>query len=118
MIRVKNETVWQGIRVLFLASALLYLANIAFGFDNALTNEMIPRWQILVHAHAGTLGWVTLSAIGLAFWFFAGEREVNDAYVRWVRILTWSAIAVFSGYVLSFGLAFGLGRPWFYLMPI
>ncbi|MGD8751784.1 MAG: class I SAM-dependent methyltransferase [Anaerolineales bacterium] len=118
VIRVKNETVWQGIRVLFLASALLYLANITFGFDNALATEMIPRWQTLVHAHAGTLGWVTLSALGLTLWFFTGEREVTGAYTRRVKALSRFAIAVFTGYVLSFGLAFGLGRPWFYLMPI
>jgi SAM-dependent methyltransferase len=118
MLRVKNEAVWGQIRLLFLASGVLFLANIYFGFDNALTVGFIPRWQILVHLHAGTLGWITLSAIGLMLWFLTGEREVTDAYARWVRAFTWTAVAVFAGYVISFGLAFGLGRPFIILMPI
>ena len=118
MIRAKNDTVWGQIRILFLASALLFLVNIFFGFDNALTAGAIPRWQILVHTHAGTLGWVTLSALGLTFWFFTGQREVGPAYERRVTLFTRLAIAVFAGYVLSFGLAFGRGRPWFYLLPL
>jgi SAM-dependent methyltransferase len=118
MLRVKDETIWGHIRILFLASALLFLANIYFGFDNALTAGALPRWQILVHLHAGTLGWVTLSAIGLMYWFLTGERDVTEAHARRVKTFTWLAVAVFAGYVLSFGLAFGLGRPFFYLMPI
>lgn len=118
MLRVKDDTIWGQIRILFLVSALLFLANIYFGFDNALTAGAIPRWQILVHLHAGTLGWVTLSAIGLMFWFLTGERDVTQAYVRWVKAFTWLAVTVFAGYVLSFGLAFGLGQPFFYLMPV
>lgn len=118
MITVKNESIWGQIRVLFIASALLFLANIYFGFDNSLSTEIIPRWQILVHAHAGTLGWVTLSALGFMLWVFTGEREVSELYARQVRILAWVAIAVFTGFILSFGLAFGLGRPFLVLLPI
>jgi SAM-dependent methyltransferase len=118
MARVKNDIIWGQIRLLFLVSAVLFLVNIYFGFDNALTTGLIPRWQILVHLHAGTLGWVTLSAIGLMFWFFTGQQDVGEEYPRRVRAFSWSAIAVFTGYILNFGLAFGLGRPWFYLLPI
>ena len=72
MIRVKNKAVWEQIRILFLASAILFLFNINLGFDNALTIGGIPRWQILVHLHAGSLGWITLSAFGLMIWFITG----------------------------------------------
>ena len=63
---VENASVWNHIRILFLGSALLFLINIFFGFDNALTppETIIPRWQVLTHLHAGTLGWITLSVIG------------------------------------------------------
>ncbi len=62
---VENASVWNHIRILFLGSALLFLIKIFFGFDNALTppETIIPRWQVLVHLHAGTIGWITLSVI-------------------------------------------------------
>ena len=59
MIRVKNDTIWGQLRILFLASALLFLANIYFGFDNALTVGEIPHWQSLIHLHAGSIGTTT-----------------------------------------------------------
>jgi hypothetical protein len=89
MQRVKNEDVWEHIRFLFIGSAILFLANIYFGFDNALPDS-IPRWQSLVHTHAGTLGWVTLSVVGLAIWihtsFFIimGIMAVIAALYIWV----------------------------------
>ncbi|MDT8307816.1 MAG: methyltransferase domain-containing protein [Anaerolineae bacterium] len=118
MIPVKNAQVWQEIRVLFLAAALLYLATIAFGFDNALTADTIARWQILVHAHTGTLGWVTLSAMGFMFWLLTSKREVTAPFVRRVRLISWSAIVLFAGFVVSLGLAFSRGQPFFMLLPI
>jgi hypothetical protein len=118
MIAIKNQAVWRQTRVIFLASALLFLANIYFGFDNALTAGLIPRWQILVHLHAGTLGWITLSMFALAIWMHTGDRDVSPTYVRRIIRLSWLAIGVFAGYVLSFGLAFAYGRPFTYLMPV
>jgi SAM-dependent methyltransferase len=116
MLKVKNESVWQSIRILFLASAVLYLASIYLGFDNALADDVLPRWQILVHAHFGTLGWVSLSAIGLMLWVVTGERQVTKGYSGRARALAWSAIIAFTGFVVGFGLAFGLGRPYFSLL--
>lgn len=118
MRRVKNEAVWEHIRVLFIGSAILFLANIYFGFDNALPDS-IPRWQSLVHTHAGTLGWVTLSVIGLAIWIHTGEQDVSEAYVRRVKNLSRFGIAIFGGFIISVGLGFaGLGRSIFILMGI
>lgn len=45
-LRVRNETVWKQIKYLLLGSAVLFLINIFFGFDNALTEGDIPRWQV------------------------------------------------------------------------
>ncbi len=118
MVRVKNEAVWGQIRYLLLGSAALFLANIYYGFDNALTLGTIPRWQTLVHVHAGTLGWVTLSMIALAVWTFTGDREVSASYVRRIKTLTWISLGAFAGYILGFGLAFSRGQPFFYLLPI
>lgn len=118
MERVKNEQVWRQIRILFLASIALFLVNIYFGFDNALREGAIPRWQILTHLHAGTLGWVTLSVIGLAIWIFAGRGEVANDYARSAKNLTRAGVVAFGGYIVAFGLAFSQGRPFTYLMPV
>ncbi len=115
VLRVANAAIWRQIKLQFLGSALLFLVNIYFGFDNALrfvegvTPGFIPRWQILTHLHAGTIGWITLSVIGLAIWVFTGERDVSESYVRRVTALSWMAILAFGGYILSFGLAFSQG---------
>ncbi len=107
--RVKNEAIWRQIRVLFLSSALLFLVNIYFGFDNALTIGEIPRWQTLIHLHSGSIGWITLSAIGIAIWVLTGGRDVSTSYENNTRRLVWAAVLVFAGYVPTFGLAFS--RP-------
>jgi hypothetical protein len=114
---VRDQTVWRHTRTLFLGSALLFLINNYFGFDNALTVGDLPRWQALIHLHAGSIGWITLSLIGVALWVFTGERQVSPGYARGVRNLTWAAVLVFGAYIISFGLAFSL-RGFFILLPI
>jgi len=118
MIPVTNRVVWKQIQIHFMASVLLFLVNILFGFDNIFTPNDIPRWQVLMHTHAGTLGWVTLSIIGLVIWVFTGERQVSEAYAKRVRTMSWLAIAAFAGYIAAFGLAFRFGPPFFYLLPV
>jgi len=114
---VKDRAVWGHTRTLFLGSALLFLINIFFGFDNALTAGPLPRAQLLIHLHGGSIGWITLSLIGIAVWLFTGEREVSESYARGVRNLTYAAIPIFGAYIVSFGLAFSL-RGFFILLPI
>jgi hypothetical protein len=66
--RVKNDSVWQSLKILFMGSLLIFLINIYFGFDNSLTVCDIDRWQSLIHLHSGSVGWITLSTIGFAIW--------------------------------------------------
>lgn len=105
--RVTNEGVWHQLRIIFIGSGLLFLINNLVGFANALTEGAIDRGQILVHLHAGSVGWITLSAIGLAIWVVTGQRDVDQAYERNVRRLGWSAVIAFAFYVPNFWLAFG-----------
>ena len=108
MYRVKNDSVWHSLRILFTGALLIFLINIYFGFDNALTpaEEILPRWQALLHLHSGSVGWITLAAIGIAIWVLTGEREVSAAYEKSTRRLVWAAVLVFAAYVPFFGLAF------------
>jgi len=113
---VKNASVWGSLRTLFMGSMVIFLINIFFGFDNSLTIGEIPRWQVLIHLHGGSIGWITLSAIGIAIWLLTGQRDVTAAYEGRVRTLTWAAIVIFAGYVVAFGLAFS--RPSGFLVTL
>lgn len=114
--RVKNDSVWQSLKILFMGSLLIFLINIYFGFDNSLTVGEIDRWQTLIHLHSGSIGWITLSAIGMAIWLVTGEREVDSGYESRIRTLVWAAVVIFAGYVVSFGLAFS--RPSGFLVAL
>jgi hypothetical protein len=104
--RVRNDGVWQSLKILFMGTALIFLISVYFGFDNSLTSGEIPRWQILIHLHGGSVGWITLSAIGFAIWVLTGNRDVSESYEQRVRWLVWAAVIIFGGYVPTFGLAF------------
>ncbi len=118
MERVRNAEVWNVIRIILLGSATLFLINIYFGFDNAVTTGVLPRSQTLIHLHAGSIGWITLSQLAIAFWVFTGNREVSETHARRLRTLAYLAIGFFAGYIISFGLAFSQGGDFFILMPI
>ena len=95
MDRVKNDSVWQSLKILFMGSLLIFLINIFFGFDNSLTVGDIPRWQMLIHLHSASIGWITLSAIGAAIWLFTGNRDVDATYESRMRMLVWAAVLIF-----------------------
>lgn len=116
--RVRDEAVWKHVRLIFLGALLLFLVNILLGFLNALTADALPRWQMLTHLHAGAIGWITLSVIGIAIWIFTGNRTVSDTYARRVGYLAWAGILVFAGYVASFGIGFFLAGDALYLVPV
>jgi hypothetical protein len=115
--RVADESVWRSLRIIFIGSALLFLINIYFGFSNALTDGAIAREQVLIHLHAGSIGWITLSAIGFAIWMVTGSRAVSPSYARRVRVLAIVAVLVFAAYIPNFWLAFG-GSSVTALLPV
>lgn len=116
--RVANDEVWGITKLVFGASALVFLVTITLGFLNVFTSGALPRWQLLMHLHSATLGWLTLSVFGATVWLFTGERAVSDGYVDRVRWLGLAMIAAFVGLVASFGIAFSQGGDAFYLLAV
>lgn len=117
--RVRNDSVWQSLKLLFLGALTIFLINNLFGFDNALKTAAIPRWQILIHLHAGSVGWITLSAIGIAIWVFTGDRSVDGGYESFVRRLAWAGVGIFGLYVIAFGLSYAAPASFLvYLHPL
>lgn len=115
---VSNPRVWGHLKVLFLGALAIFLVNIALGFLNAVSTGGLERWQVLTHLHAGTIGWITLSAIGVAIWLFTGGRDVSATYVARVRQLVWAGVLVFAGYVASFGIGFYAAGDAMALVPV
>ncbi|MDX1600439.1 MAG: hypothetical protein R3191_02880 [Anaerolineales bacterium] len=107
--RVRNESVWKSLKILFIGAGLLFLINIYFGFDNSLTVGEIARGQLLIHLHAASVGWITLSAIGIAIWVLTGQRDVSEQYAGRIRLLVWAAVLAFAFYIPNFWLAFSAG---------
>ncbi|MDX1416456.1 MAG: hypothetical protein R3293_19810 [Candidatus Promineifilaceae bacterium] len=107
--RVKNDSVWGSLKILYVGALLIFLINIFFGFTNSFSAGDLPRWQMLIHLHSGSIGWITLSAIGIAIWIVTGQRDVDAAFEGRVRMLVWIAALIFAAYVISFGLAYS--RP-------
>lgn len=116
--RVQNDAVWRHTRRIFLGSLFVFLINITLGFGNIVTTGEIPRWQLITHLHGGTLGWLTLSAIGFTVWLFTGNREVSAAYEKRIEWLSWAAVLFGAGYVSSFGIGFYLTGNAYALLPI
>ncbi|MDY6764427.1 MAG: hypothetical protein SV377_01865 [Halobacteria archaeon] len=107
--RIQNDAVWRHTRIIFVGSLLVFLINIVLGFLNVVSLKAtggIPRWVIVTHLHSGTLGWLTLSAIGFTVWIFTGNREVSKTYEKRVKWLAWAAVIIGAGYVLSFAIIF------------
>jgi len=107
--RVSNDEVWRETKLIFATSLLIFLVTITLGFLNVFTSGALPRWQLLVHLHSATLGWLTLSAFGATVWLFTAERAVSDAYANRVRWLARVLIGTFIGLIASFGIAFSQG---------
>lgn len=116
--RIKHDSVRKSTKIVFLGSLLAFLINIALGFGNVITPGEIPRWQVLTHLHGGTIGWLTVTAVGFTIWLFTGERTVSETYERRVRWLAWAAVIFGVGYVVSFGISFSLTGNAFALLPI
>lgn len=116
--RVTNDGVWRITRVAFLAAALIFLITIVLGFLNIIVTGDLPRWQLLVHLHSGTMGWVTLATLGAAIWLFTGDRQVSPTYVTWTRWVVYGAIVTFLMLIASFGIAYSQGGDLIYLLVI
>jgi len=88
---------------------VIFLVTIIIGILNGLDIWDPPRKMILTHVHAGTLGWITLSVIGVAVLMFGAatdERAASSA-----NRLAQGATAATVFYVLTFSLTTGVMRP-------
>src|SRR5258708_29601356 len=89
---------WET-RMLYRVALVLVTVAVAMGLFNGFHFIELSRAVLLTHVHAGTLGFITLSAFAAAFWLYAGPGGAMDGHARGVA----SAMAVAVPlYVLAF----------------
>ena len=99
----------SGARILFRASLLIFVVTIVIGILNGMDIWLPTHNLLLTHVHAGTLGWITLSVIGVAMLMF-GEGAGPDV-VRTSNTLAKGAVGAAVLYVVAFATGTGIFRP-------
>ena len=95
--------------LLFKSALGIFLVTIVIGILNGLDVWDPTHEMILTHVHAGTLGWITLSVIGVALLMF-GEGA-SDAETASTTRMAQGIVAAVVLYVIAFATTTGIFRP-------
>jgi len=99
----------SSVDLLFRSALVIFLVTIVIGILNGLDVWDPTHEMVLTHVHAGTLGWITLSVIGIALLMF-GESADSAAVTR-ARQMTMGLVGSTVLYVLAFATTTGIFRP-------
>ena len=97
------------VELLFRSALVIFLVTIVIGILNGLDVWDPSHEMVLTHVHAGTLGWITLSVIGVALLMF-GEGASAAESVSTTRMAQ-AIVAATVLYVIAFATTTGLFRP-------
>jgi hypothetical protein len=86
-------------RMLFRAALAIFTVTVLIGILNGFHFTTLSRAVLLTHVHAGTLGWITLSAFAAAYWLYSGPGATMDGHARGVARAMAIAVPL---YVLAF----------------
>jgi hypothetical protein len=98
------------IRLLLQVALLLFIVTVAIGILNGTDLVDFNRKELLTHVHAGTLGWITLTAMAGSMWLF-GSGEFPEGHRTLGRQLATLAMVAVPLYVLAFIATTGYVRP-------
>lgn len=89
----------RQVRGLFLVAAALFVVTVTIGLLNGLDlvdfSPESMRPALLTHVHAGTVGWISLTLIAIAIWFFrSGDSRLTMLFM--VAVPAYAA-AFYSG---------------------
>src|SRR5688572_6059342 len=98
------------IRLLLQAALLLFVITVVIGILNGADVVDFSHAKLLTHVHAGTLGWITLSALAASLWLF-GVGQFSEGQQRTARYLAYGAALFVPLYVAAFFLTHGILRP-------
>lgn len=87
-------------RILFRVALAIFTVTVGIGIFNGFHFITLSRPVILTHVHAGTLGWITLSATGAAYWLYSSSGD--DALAGHARGVAMGMAIGVPLYVLAF----------------
>lgn len=95
-----QQSPWRGeIRLLLASAMVIFLLTVGIGILNGQRLVQLDHNTLLVHVHAGTLGWITLSVFAISLFLFGEGAGSGKALMRWLCIFT---AVVMPLYVLAF----------------
>jgi hypothetical protein len=98
------------IRLLLQAALVLFVITVVIGILNGADVVEFSHAKLLTHVHAGTLGWITLSALAASLWLF-GVGQFSEGQQRTGRYLAYGAALLVPLYVAAFFTTHGIMRP-------
>lgn len=96
-------------RLLFRSALVIFLVTIVIGILNGLDIWLPDRQMILTHVHAGTLGWITMSVVGVALLMYGANAD-EKAVASGTR-LAQAVVGATVLYVIAFASTTGIFRP-------
>lgn len=96
-------------RLLFRSALVIFLVTIVIGILNGLDIWTPDHQMILTHVHAGTLGWITTSVIGVALLVYGANAD--DKAVQSGTRLAQAVVGAVVLYVIAFATTTGIFRP-------
>ena len=86
-------------RLLFRVALAIFTVTVGIGIFNGFHFITLSRAVLLTHVHAGTLGWITLTALAAAYWLYSDADDRLAGHAR--RVAIGMAVCV-PLYVLAF----------------
>ena len=99
----------SSVRLLFRSALAIFLITIVIGILNGLDIWDPTHEMVLTHVHAGTLGWITLSVIGIALLMFGEDSSPIEA--SGAQRMSNAIVGAVGLYVIAFATTTGLFRP-------
>lgn len=106
---MEGHALRSPVQLLFKSALVIFLVTIVIGILNGLDVWDPTHEMILTHVHAGTLGWITLSVIGVALLMFGEGASAADtsATTRMAQAIVAATVL----YVVAFATTTGIFRP-------
>ena len=101
----------REIRLLLQIAMVIFVYTIIVGILNGTDAVDFQHRTLLTHVHAGTLGWITISAIAAGMWLFGHEKPGPASHQSLARAIAFVAPVLIIAYVIAFLRTTGEVRP-------
>ena len=101
----------REIRLLLQIAMVIFVYTIIVGILNGTDAVDFQHRTLLTHVHAGTLGWITISAIAAGMWLFGHEKPGPASHQSMARAIALIAPVLIIAYVIAFLRTTGEVRP-------